>query len=199
MRLSKARIAPLSDAELSEDQSKILAGFRGPDGKGHVLNIFRTMARAPKGLARFHQWGAYIMSRRNELPARERELVILRTGFNCGSGYEWTQHAPIGQRVGLTTDEIDRIKIGPSAPEWSDQDRALLSACDELNTQFFVTDATWNALSNFSDKQKMDMVFSIGQYTQVSMFLNSFGVQLDEGQSLDPDLIAHIAKKFPSK
>jgi hypothetical protein len=36
----------------------------------------------------------------------------------------------------------------------------------------------------------MDLVFTVGQYTQVSMILNSFGVQLDEGQSLDPDLRA---------
>jgi len=34
----------------------------------------------------------------------------------------------------------------------------------------------------------MDMVLTAGQYTQVSMLLNSFGVQLDEGQVLDPDL-----------
>ena len=36
----------------------------------------------------------------------------------------------------------------------------------------------------------MDVVFTVGQYTQVSMFLNTFGVQLDEGQTLDPDLRA---------
>jgi hypothetical protein len=34
----------------------------------------------------------------------------------------------------------------------------------------------------------MDMVFTAGQYTQVSMILNSLGVQLDPGQTLDPDL-----------
>jgi hypothetical protein len=33
----------------------------------------------------------------------------------------------------------------------------------------------------------MDAVFTVGQYTQVSMFLNSFGVQLDDGQVLDAD------------
>ena len=30
--------------------------------------------------------------------------------------------------------------------------------------------------------------FTAGQYAQVSMMLNSFGVQLDEGQTLDPEL-----------
>ena len=34
------------------------------------------------------------------------------------------------------------------------------------------------------------MVFTAGQYTQVSMILNTFGVQLDAGQTLDPDLQA---------
>ena len=36
----------------------------------------------------------------------------------------------------------------------------------------------------------MDVVFTTGQYTQVSMMLNSFGVQLDPGLTLDPDLKA---------
>lgn len=34
----------------------------------------------------------------------------------------------------------------------------------------------------------MDLVFTVGQYTQVSMILNSFGVQVEEGENLDPDL-----------
>jgi hypothetical protein len=55
----------------------------------------------------------------------------------------------------------------------------------------FVSDATWKALGeHFDDKQRMDAVFTVGQYTQVSMFLNTFGVQLDPGQTLDPDLRA---------
>ena len=37
----------------------------------------------------------------------------------------------------------------------------------------------------------MDVVFSAAQYTQVSMILNSFGVQLEPHQSLDPDLKAY--------
>jgi len=36
--------------------------------------------------------------------------------------------------------------------------------------------------------EDLDVVFTTGQYTQVSMMLNSFGVQLDPGQTLDPDL-----------
>nr|HMP63814.1 carboxymuconolactone decarboxylase family protein [Phenylobacterium sp.] len=127
----------------------------------------------------------------NGLPAREREIVILRIGFLCRSGYEWTQHVPIGKQAGLTDEEVARIKLGADAPGWSAADGALIRATDELHHDQFITEPTWQALSeHFSDKQKMDLVFTAGQYTQVSMMLNSFGVQLDEGQTLDPDLKA---------
>jgi alkylhydroperoxidase family enzyme len=184
MRLTKPRFAPLSDAELTPEQAEALEPMR----PGPVLNIFRTLVRAPKALARFNQWGGYVLSRRNDLPAREREIVILRTGFLCKSGYEWTQHVRIGLREGLTEDEIARLKQGADAG-WSAADAALIRASDELHADQFITEPTWAELGkHFSDKQRMDVVFTAGQYTQVSMMLNTFGVQLDEGQTLDPDL-----------
>jgi alkylhydroperoxidase family enzyme len=184
MRLTKPRFAPLSDAELTPEQAEALEPMR----PAPVLNIFRTLARAPKALVRFNQWGGYVLSRRNDLPPREREIVILRTGFLCKSGYEWTQHVRIGLREGLTEDEIERLKQGADAG-WSAGDAALIRASDELHADQFITEPTWAELGrHFNDKQRMDVVFTAGQYTQVSMMLNTFGVQLDEGQTLDPDL-----------
>lgn len=182
MRLSQPRVAPLADSELDDEQREVLAPFGG-----RVLNIFRTMARAPKALKRFNLWGGYILSDRNSLAPRQRELLILRTGWLCRSGYEWVQHTRIGLQSGLSQEEIDRIKAGPEAPDWSAGDAALLRVADDLVRDFFVSDATWARLSDLSERQRMDAVFTVGQYTQVSMFLNSFGVQLDEGQVLDPD------------
>ena len=114
---------------------------------------------------------------------------MLRTGFLCRSGYEWTQHVPIGRRAGLTDAEIVALKQGADAPNWSAADAALIRASDELHERQFIGDATWKALqAHFTPKQCMDVVFTAGQYTQVSMLLNTFGVQLDEGQTLDPQL-----------
>ncbi len=186
MRLTQPRIAPLADDQLDADQKEILAPMAAT---GRVLNIFRTMANAPKAAKGFLAWGNYVLSRRNDLPAREREIVILRIGYLCKSGYEWTQHVAIGKQSGLTDDEVARIKEGADAGGWSAADQALLRASDELHHDQFITNPTWSQLkAHFSDKQCMDVVFTAGQYTQVSMILNSFGVQLDQGQTLDPDL-----------
>lgn len=186
MRLRQPRIAPVADADLDADQKELLAPMAA---NGPVLNIFRTLVRAPKAMKGFMGWGNYVLSRRNELPAREREIVILRIGFLCKAGYEWTQHTAIGLRSGLTAAELEAIKAGPDAPSWSPADAALMRASDELHNDQFITESTWAALKgHFSDKQCMDVVFTAGQYTQVSMMLNTFGVQLDPGQTLDPDL-----------
>jgi alkylhydroperoxidase family enzyme len=185
MRLSEPRIPAVQDGAFTGDQRAALGAIAD---ERPLLNLYRTLAHAPKALARFLPWGAYVLSRRNSLPARQREIVILRTGFLCKSGYEFAQHAEIGRAAGLTDAEIAAIKAGMAAG-WSDADAALIRACDELHADQFVTDRTWADLRrHFDRKQCMDVVFTVGQYTQVSMMLNSFGVQLEAGQTLDPDL-----------
>jgi alkylhydroperoxidase family enzyme len=183
VRLAGPRVAPLKDEEFTDDQKKLLEPFGG-----RVLNIFRTLVRMPKAFEAFNRWGGYVLSRRNSLAPREREIVILRTGFLCKSGYEWAQHVKIANREGVSDEEISRIKRGADAG-WGQADAALLRAADELHTDQFVGDVTWGALAaHFSEAQRMDLVFTVGQYTQVSMMLNTFGVQLEAGETVDPDL-----------
>ena len=187
MRLDKARIAPMTDEELNSDQEAIMAPMLA---MGRDYNIFRTMLRDEKAFQSFLVWANYVLSdRHNSLSPRDRELIILRTGFNCKAGYEWAQHVRIGEDKGLTSEEIERIKAGPEAPEWNAVDRALLHATDELTEDKFVAQSTWEALAPLGDAQRMDLVYTVGQYTLVSMALNSFGVQLDDDLTLDPDLV----------
>jgi 4-carboxymuconolactone decarboxylase len=186
MRLTAPRVAPVLAESWTEEQRAIVEPM---SARGPILNIFRTLLTHPAAAKAFLAWGGYILSRKSTLPPREREIVILRTGFLCRSGYEWTQHVPIARRAGLTDAEVARIKIGADAPGWSAADAALLRATDDLHREHFVTEPVWIELSrHFEERQRMDIVFTAGQYTQVSMLLNSFGVQLDEGQVLDPDL-----------
>jgi len=189
MRLKTPRIAPVPEDQWTDEQKAIAAPMLARRGK--VFNIFRTQLAHPDAMRGFLGIGNYVLSRRNSLPAREREIVILRVGYLCRSGYEWAQHVQIGLRAGLTDAEITAIKKGPEAPNWSAADAALLRASDELHRDQFVTDATWGQLTrHFNQHQCMDVIYTAGMYTMVSMFLNTVGVQLDDGLGLvaDPDL-----------
>ena len=178
MRLSQPRVQPL-DPETAEGLAKEQlerAAERGP-----VLNITRTLANYPELSRAWGRFARHVLSE-SSLPPRERELVILRMGWNCRSGYEFGQHRRIGQEAGLTLDEVERVKQGPDAEGWSEHERALLRATDELHADAFISDDTWNALAaSYDTQQLMDVVFAAGQYNLVSMALNTLGVQLEPG------------------
>ncbi len=178
MRLDHPRIQPTDDSDWNEDSRPLLEAIQRNSGR--VLNVFRTVARHPKLLKRWTVFANHVLGG-STLPPRERELVILRTGFLCGSGYEWAQHAAIGRQAGLADDEIDRIADGPDGESWSDGDSLLLVATDQLVSDKFIDQPTWDALAHrWSEQQLMDLVFAVGQYTLVSMALNTFGVQLED-------------------
>lgn len=178
MKLDTPRLKPIPQADWSDEVQKILQ----PNvAQGSVFNIFKTLAHHPDLLRRWLVFGNHVLFK-STLPPRERELVILRIGWLCEAEYEWAQHVKIGKDAGLTDVEIERIKAGPNARGWNEQDTLLLQATDELRRDAFISDATWKGLSvHFDTKQLMDVVFAVGQYNLVSMALNTLGVQLDDG------------------
>ena len=146
---------------------------------GEVVNIFRVLMQNPKLARSWSRFAGYILGGQS-LPARDREILILRIGWLNQAPYEWEQHVRIGKAAGLSDDEIDRISKGPKAG-WNKQDAALLQAADDLYENSVVSDETWKQLSErFNTEQMMDAVFTVGQYNLVSWALNSFGVPLDD-------------------
>ena len=146
---------------------------------GEVVNIFRVLMQNPKLARSWSRFAGYILGGQS-LPARDREILILRIGWLNQAAYEWEQHVRIGKAAGLTDDEIDRISKGPKAG-WNKHDAALVQAADDLHENSVVSDETWKQLSErFNTEQMMDAVFTVGQYNLVSWALNSFGVPLDD-------------------
>jgi alkylhydroperoxidase family enzyme len=172
MPATAPRVQPLAPADWNEETAKIL---NATQMGGRVLNIFATLAHHPDLLRRWLVFGTHVLAK-STIGARERELLILRTGWNCRAEYEWGQHAVIGKQIGLTDADLDRITRGPDAAGWEPGDAALLRAADELHRDSRIGDATWATLSaRYSTEQMIDVVFTVGQYTLVSMALNTLG------------------------
>lgn len=179
-RLTRPRIDPVKKEDWTDAQRAILEPI---DRAGRMYNVHATMGNHPKLARDWLTFATYVL-RDNSLPPRDREILILRIGWLCHAEYEWAQHKRIGKRAGLTDDDMKRIAEGPQAPGLDEHDSLLLKAADELHDDAFITDATWNGLAKTYDtRQMMDLVFTVGEYNLVSMALNSFGVQLDEGLS----------------
>ena len=178
MRLDQPRVEPLDAAQQSAEAQEITASLAE---NMRSLNIMRTLAQHPGLMRRWMVFANHILGK-STLPIRERELLILRIGYLCQSGYEWGQHVLIARQAGMTDAEIRACQTGSSTPGLSDLDRLLFQATEELHEDAHVSDATWAALARHLDTQQlMDVVFTVGQYNLVSMALNSLGVQPDPG------------------
>jgi len=179
MKLSKPRLEPLQEQQWSDAVQDIMRPIK--EQQGEVPNIFKTLAHHPNLMRRWLVFGNHVLFK-STLPARERELLILRIGWLCQAEYEWGQHVRIGRQAGLTNEEIHRIKTGPDASGWNERDQLLLKATDELHQDAHMSDGTWQGLGKYYNTQElMDIVFAVGQYNLVSMALNTLGVQLDPG------------------
>ncbi|MFW9827768.1 MAG: carboxymuconolactone decarboxylase family protein [Candidatus Thorarchaeota archaeon] len=184
-KLTNPRITPL-EGEWHKSISQEYNIFkRFSDNK--IINIFKTIARHPKLMKNWFPFFSYILNK-SRLPKRDMEILILRIGWLCQSEYEWAQHSISAKDVGLTEEEIDRIIKDPEADSWSQFERTLIRAVDELYTNAIISNNTWKMLSETYDyKKMMDLIFTVGQYNLISMFLNTIGVQLEEGKKGFPE------------
>jgi alkylhydroperoxidase family enzyme len=177
-RPQSPRIPPLAPEEQDDQARELLAGATAPGSP--AANIFATLVRHPGLFRKWMPFGGKLLA--GKLPPRERELLILRTGWHCQSVYEWGQHVIIARAAGVTDEEIERLKLGPDAPGWDPFDAALVRAADELHDDACITDDTWAALSARYDVAQMTEVpMVVGQYHLVSFTLNSLGVQREPG------------------
>ena len=170
-RPATPRIDPLPADERTGPTADLLQGLDG--------NLFTTVVRAPGLFRRWLPFGGKLLA--GKLPARDRELLILRTSVNCVAVYEWGQHVSIALAAGLTRAEIDRV-AAPGNEGWDDFDATLLCAADELHHDSCLSDTTWAELARrYDTPQLIELPMLVGHYHLVAMALNSLGVTLDDG------------------
>lgn len=184
VRPSAPRLAPVTDP--TPEQAEMLAKAGTRPGR-EPLNIFATMVHNRRVANRTVLLGGAFLGK-GTIPDRDREIVILRVGHRASAVYEFGQHVLIGRRAGLTDDEISALASDDSDYAWSDEDRALIAMADDICTDDCVSDDTWAALApRWTDEQLVELLVLAGYYRMISGFLNSAGVQLDDGVPGFPD------------
>jgi alkylhydroperoxidase family enzyme len=179
-----ARVSPLSEEEQDAQVRELLEEVRIPNAE--AVNIFETLVRHPGLFRKWMPFAGKLLA--GKLPARDRELLILRTAWHCRSPYEWGQHVRLAKAAGISDDEIERVAGGPDAPEWAAVDRTLLAAADELHDDACISDRTWSALADhYDEKQLIEVPMLVGHYHMVAFALNSLGVQREPGVPGLPD------------
>jgi alkylhydroperoxidase family enzyme len=180
------RLAPLQPSEWSTAAGEALAPLLPPtgrpkgDGRPKGLNALGVLARYPALSRAYNTFSGQVMYG-STLSARHRELLVLRVAADRNAEYQWRQHVASASDNDVDPEEVARVAVGPDAPGWSDVERALLRAVDELLGDALIADETWSVLADaLEEHQLMDLVFTVGAYDVLAMALRTFGVPLDD-------------------
>ncbi|OBF08230.1 carboxymuconolactone decarboxylase [Mycobacterium sp. ACS4054] len=169
------RLTPLPAEEWDERARASLASLipaerANPGGAGNVLS---TLVRHPDLTRAYLPFNAYLL-KGSTLSPRIREVALLRVVHLADCHYLWSHHLPIAERAGLSSRDIDGIRCGEGLDPL---DRTVIRAVDELTADSNVSQSTWDELGRaFGDRQRMDLVFTIGGYLLLAMAVNTFGV-----------------------
>jgi alkylhydroperoxidase family enzyme len=175
------RIGPLTAEEIGEkglaEINRMRATLNLPP-IDYIPEYTATMQRYPD-LQRRHTELAMLFFN-GTLPLRDRELAILRNAWLAQAPFEWGEHVQLGKRLaGLTTEDVERVTQGSGAPGWSEHDRAVLRAVEELHENAMISDETWATLQRtWNDKQLIEFPLMIGQYIGVAFMQNSLRMRL---------------------
>lgn len=171
-----ARISPVPEPW----SDSTAAWFRRvmPEGVEPLL-LFRTLAVNERVFGRVMAGG---LLDRGTLTLRERELVIDRTTWLCGSEYEWGVHvAFFGSRVGFADAEIEGLcREDPQDTPFAPGEKLLLRLCDELHATATIGDGLWEELAReYREEQLVEMVVLAGLYHVISFATNAFALPLE--------------------
>ena len=179
------RIGPLkpdevAEAALANTVSLRKAASRSADvAMADIPELVFTLLRHPDLYQSIADLSIQLLGR-GSLSARERELVVLRVAWLWQAPYEWGEHVKLAKAAGVSSEEIERVIEGASAPTWNEHEAALLRAVDELKREAMISDETWATLAKrLDEKQLFELPVLVGQFTNVAFFQNALRLRLE--------------------
>jgi alkylhydroperoxidase family enzyme len=154
------------------------------------MNIFRVLLNHPQLAGELNSTIISLVSGEKEISDRLREIIIMRVSWKAYCDYEWSQHWLASLFFGLTEQELFSIREWRSVSCFSEVEKTVLSAVDELLDNHKIPDSIWKQLREYfkTDKALIELVTCIGNWHMFALILNGLAIPLDEGmKSWAPD------------
>jgi alkylhydroperoxidase family enzyme len=172
------RLAPVQPEQYTEATREFFGQWTGGFFKDADQNpVLRTLAHHPALANAFSALNVQLLSA-NTLPVKLRQIAIMRTAWICQSTYMWSSHLNTSRLCGLGPDMYGPLQRGANDPYFSEFERVVIRATEELVQDHVVGEANWQALAaEWNEQQLLDFLFTVGCYAMVAGVMRSTGVQ----------------------
>jgi len=173
----------VTDAELTPELRAIV-------DKMPPLNIVRVLANAPVSIGPIFDL-AFSVLFKSEFDARKREIAVLRVAHVTRAPYEWAQHVIIAKAVGVTDDEIEKIRVDGPVIGLDEEGNLVCRVAEEISRDVRLSDEALAAiLERYGRRQAMELIVCCAHFNMISRILESGRVELEppEGRVRAADL-----------
>ena len=185
-----ARLPQIQPEEFTDETRAFFAQWTGGIFKDADKNpVLRTFAHHPQLANAFSPLNIHLLSN-NTLPVKLRQIAIMRTAWLCKATYMWSSHLQTSVSCGLSPDMYGPIQRGADDPYFTEFERTVIRATEDLVNDRKISDANWDALMlEWNEKQMLAFLFTVGCYVMVA------GVMRSTGAERLPDLL-ELADKY---
>lgn len=181
------RLLPGSLTDLQREVYDRVAGgrrARGPfavtDDDGALTGPFNALLFAPEiggALGRLGETIRYGGS----LSDRVREIAILTVAAHHRSDFEWYAHERVGEQVGLTEAEMQRLRRGEPLEHPSEEESVAVVFCREVVRDRDVDAGVYDrAVTLLGHASVVEIVILVGYYQALALLLSVFHVGAPE-------------------
>lgn len=137
-----------------------------------VYGPFLPLLRSPQLLDRVAKMGEYLRFE-SVLDARIRELVTCAVARHASNQFEWTMHAPLAVKAGVSQAAIEALRVGARPRQLQGDEEVALDFTGELLATHGVSDPTYAAsLRAFGEQGVVELTALIGYFAMVNWVMN---------------------------
>ena len=173
-----ARLPQVRDENFTEETRAFFGQWTGGIFSNADKNpVLRTFAHHPALANAFSPLNVHLLSG-NTLPVKLRQIAIMRVAWITKATYMWSSHLNTSKLCGLTDEFYGPVQRGADDPYFTEFERTVIRATEELVREQKIGDATWAALmAEWDEKQMLDFLFTVGCYTMVAGVMRSTGAE----------------------
>ena len=184
-----ALLPPVRPEDLDDEALAFLKKWSGGPIDPKTNPPLLTFAHHPKLADAFSRFNLHVLMG-TTLSVRQRQIAIMRTLWLGKAVYAWSSHLRTSLQAGLTPDMYRPIQVGADDPYFSDFERTLVRAVDELVERGKVSPPTLDALrTEWDERQLLDFLFTVGCYVMLG------GVMRTTGIEREPELL-ELAERY---
>ena len=176
-----ARLPQVRNEDFTDETRAFFAQWTGGIFRNADKNpVLRTFAHHPELANAFSPLNIHLLST-NTLPVKERQIAIMRTAWITGATYMWSSHLQTSVSCGLSPEMYGPIQRGADDPYFTDFERTVIRATEDLVHDRKVSSENWEALKvQWNEKQLLDFLFTVGCYVMVAGVMRSTGAERQE-------------------